>query len=165
MTLSNATWLVCTWHHSLIRDATHMWRASCIQKSHVLYMNESCLIYEWLMSHIWMTHAHQEASSQISNHYGVAMISRLFEIIGLFCRIWSLLQGSFAKETYNFKEPTNHSHLIFQCSDIKPLFQCSIGTPRIIDTHISTCTPPATLSASDWGTCAWHVWTCCQRHA
>ena len=26
-----------------------------------------------------------------------------------FCRISSLLQGSFAKETYNFKEPTNQS--------------------------------------------------------
>jgi len=31
--------------------------------------------------------------------YGVATISRLLEIIGLFCRISSLLQGSFAKET------------------------------------------------------------------
>ena len=31
---------------------------------------------------------------------------------GLFCRILSLLQGSFAKETYNFKEPTNRSHPI-----------------------------------------------------
>ena len=29
------------------------------------------------------------------------------KIIGLFCRISSLLQGSFAKETYNLKEPTN----------------------------------------------------------
>jgi len=29
------------------------------------------------------------------------MISRLLQIIGLFCRIYSLLQGSFAKETYN----------------------------------------------------------------
>ena len=35
-----------------------------------------------------------------------------FKIIGLFCRIWSLLQGSFAKETYNLKEPTNGCHLI-----------------------------------------------------
>ena len=42
--------------------------------------------------------------------YGVATISRLIKIIGLFCRISSLLQGSFAKETYNFKEPTNRSH-------------------------------------------------------
>ena len=29
--------------------------------------------------------------------YGVATISRLLKIIGLFCRISSLLQGSFAK--------------------------------------------------------------------
>jgi len=31
-------------------------------------------------------------------------------ILGLFCRISSLLQGSFAKETYYFKEPTDRSH-------------------------------------------------------
>ena len=37
-------------------------------------------------------------------------ISRLLEFIGLLCRIKSLLQGSFAKETYNF--PTNRSHPI-----------------------------------------------------
>jgi len=42
----------------------------------------------------------------------VAAISRLLKIIGLFCRIWSLLQGSFAKEIYHFKEPTNRSHPI-----------------------------------------------------
>jgi len=30
--------------------------------------------------------------------------------MGLFYRISSLLQGSFAKVTYNFKEPTNRSH-------------------------------------------------------
>ena len=33
-------------------------------------------------------------------------------MIGLFCRILSLLQGSFAKETYNLKEPTSRSHSI-----------------------------------------------------
>jgi len=33
-------------------------------------------------------------------------------MIGLFCRISSLLLGSFAKETYNFKEPANRSHPI-----------------------------------------------------
>ena len=44
--------------------------------------------------------------------YGVATISRLLQIIGLFCRISSLLLGSFAKENYNFKEPTNRSHPI-----------------------------------------------------
>jgi len=44
--------------------------------------------------------------------YGVATISRLLKIIGLFCRDLSLLYGSFAKETYNLKEPTNRSHPI-----------------------------------------------------
>ena len=39
-------------------------------------------------------------------------ISRLLKMIGLFCRISSVLQGSFAKETYNFKGPTHRSHPI-----------------------------------------------------
>jgi len=42
----------------------------------------------------------------------VATISRLLKIVGLFCKISSILQGSFAKETYNFKEPTNRSRPI-----------------------------------------------------
>ena len=44
--------------------------------------------------------------------YGVATISRLLKSIGLFCRISSVWKGSFAKETYNLKEPTNRSHPI-----------------------------------------------------
>ena len=44
--------------------------------------------------------------------YVVATISRLLRIIRLFCRILSLLYGSFAKMTYNYKEPTNLSHFI-----------------------------------------------------
>ena len=47
-------------------------------------------------------------------YYGVATVSRLPKIIGLICRISSLLSGSFAKETCNLKEPTNHSHLIVE---------------------------------------------------
>jgi len=43
----------------------------------------------------------------IKEHYGLATISRRLQMIGLFCRISSLLQGSFAKESYNLKEPTN----------------------------------------------------------
>jgi len=41
--------------------------------------------------------------------YGVATVSRIDQIIGLFRRIASLLQGSFAKETYHFIDPTNRS--------------------------------------------------------
>jgi len=53
----------------------------------------------------------QLLTSQKSD-YGVPTISRLLKIIGLFCRISSLLWVSFAKETYNLKEPTNRSHPI-----------------------------------------------------
>jgi len=42
--------------------------------------------------------------------WGVVTISRLPKMIGLFCRMSSLLKVSFAKETYDFKEPTNRSH-------------------------------------------------------
>jgi len=42
----------------------------------------------------------------------VPTISRLLKIIGLFLQnIVSCLQGSFAKETYIFREPTNRGHL------------------------------------------------------
>jgi len=51
-----------------------------------------------------------ECEAQFS--YGVASSSRLLKIIGLFCRILSLLVGSFAKETNNFKEHTTRSHPI-----------------------------------------------------
>ena len=37
------------------------------------------------------------------SYWGVATLSRLLKIIGLFCRIHFLLQGSFAKEIYNLR--------------------------------------------------------------
>ena len=39
--------------------------------------------------------------SHLVTWYGVAAISRLLKMIGLFCRISPLSQGSFAKETYH----------------------------------------------------------------
>jgi len=56
-------------------------------------------------------------------YYGVATISRLLKILGLFCRTSSLSQGSFAKETYHFKEPTNRSHPIW-CGELLALGPC-----------------------------------------
>jgi len=44
--------------------------------------------------------------------YGVATASRLLKMIGLLCKISSLLEGFFVKETYNLKEPTNRGHPI-----------------------------------------------------
>jgi len=42
----------------------------------------------------------------------VATISRLLTIIGLFCKRTLLKRLSYAKETYDFEEPTNRSHPI-----------------------------------------------------
>ena len=50
------------------------------------------------------------------------MISRLLEIIGLFCRISSFLWGSFAKKTCNFKERNSRSH---------PLYEIAVGLTRL----------------------------------
>ena len=63
-----------------------------------------------------MTHDVRDIWHDIHARYGVASISRPLKIIGLFRRISSLLWGSFAKETYNFKEPTNRSHPIWHDS-------------------------------------------------
>ena len=48
--------------------------------------------------------------------YGVATISRLLKIIGLFCKraLWKRRYS--AKETYNIKEPTYRSHPIRSCA-------------------------------------------------
>ena len=46
--------------------------------------------------------------------YGVATTSRLLKIIGLFCKRALLKRQYSAKETCNFKKPTNRTHLIAQ---------------------------------------------------
>ena len=44
--------------------------------------------------------------------YGVAANIRLLKTVGLFCKRALQKRRYFAKETYNFKEPTNLSHPI-----------------------------------------------------
>jgi len=51
--------------------------------------------------------------------YGVATVSRIDKIIGLFCRISSLLLGSFVKETYNLIDPTNRYHAACMCACVR----------------------------------------------
>ena len=69
-----------------------------------------------------------------SHSYWVATIGRLLQIIGLFCRIQSLLLGSFAKETYNLEEPTNRRHSIHMfmrvCKYIFSLIQLCGSSPN-----------------------------------
>ena len=53
-------------------------------------------------------------------------------MIGLFCRIQSLLQGSFAQETYHFKEPVNRSHPIGLPQPVDTIRTMSIRIDEII---------------------------------
>ena len=64
----------------------------------------------------------------------MATISRLLKMIGLFCRILSLLWVSFAKETYHLKEPTNRSHPILW----KALISCQ-NLELFTTIHIYSC--------------------------
>ena len=52
------------------------------------------------------------------NTYGVSTCSRLLKIIGLFCKTALWKRRNSAKETYNFQEPTNHSHPILDVHSI-----------------------------------------------
>ena len=63
-------------------------------------------------ANILVTGKTSQKSARYQIYYGVPTISRLLEITGLFCRISSFLWGFFAKETYNFIDPTNRNHPI-----------------------------------------------------
>jgi len=59
--------------------------------------------------------------------YGVAAISRLLKIIGLFCKRALSKRPFSAKETYDFKEPTNRSHPITIAKGWKGAFGTGAG--------------------------------------
>jgi len=66
--------------------------------------------------------------------YVVAMISRLLTIIGLFCKKALQKRLYSAKETYNFKEPTNGSHPISNilgAQDREARDSCSTAGPKV----------------------------------
>ena len=60
-------------------------------------------------------------------------VSRIDKIIGLFCRISSLVWASFAKETYNLIDPASQSHPI---GDIDTQRKTHIDTDRHTDTKV-----------------------------
>jgi len=73
-----------------------------------------------------------------TNRYGVATISRLHEIIGLFCQKALQKRLYSAKETYNFKEPTNRSHPILPhvaSTHQQTQIQSRVHTTRPITNH------------------------------
>jgi len=79
-----------------------------------------------------VTHTISEKKTYVSN-YGVATNCRLLTNISLFGEYRSLLKGSFANETCNFKEPANRSHAIeIICVKIDDHIQFSVAT-RVVN--------------------------------
>ena len=114
-----------------------MFRAICFYKTHILYSvyvqhkcictaqvymcictaqvymySTICVLWKQIARNIRYVFYETQSTSFYFSCYGVATVSRLLKMIGLFCRISSLLQDSFAKETYDFQEPTDRSHPI-----------------------------------------------------
>ena len=119
------TWLICVIY---ICDLTHIWRESYVtwpirdttyaltplymrHDSYVSFIYVTWLIYD--VNHMW----HDSYVTQLirSLWYLVATISRLPKMIGLFCKRALQKRRYSAKEIYNFKEPTDHSHPIISC--------------------------------------------------
>jgi len=105
-------WVMVTQMNALF---SHMWmgHGHTYEWVIVTHINESWS-HVWVKTRLmcvpWLIHLWHDSFHDLSCVcYGVATISRLLKIIGLFCRIQSLLWGSSAKETCNFKEPTNRS--------------------------------------------------------
>jgi len=63
---------------------SHIWISRVTHVSHVTHMNESSHTYEWVMSHILKCHV--ASHKAFNSAYGVATISRLLKIVGLFCK-------------------------------------------------------------------------------
>jgi len=139
MTDVNESCLIWTSHVPHSRFGSH--KAACFFGSHratapCLHMNASCTIClshvgcEWVMSHTNESDeghvvGYSRNSSVLINirwlHYGVATISRLLKITGLFCKRALYKKRYSAEETYNFKEPTNRSHPIIHYTHIESL--------------------------------------------
>jgi len=75
------TWLIPIWDmtHSYMRVTPNTWGSHVTHRiwmiyrmSHVSYMNESCLMYGWVMSHMWMSHVSYIHSNEwvMSHSYG-----------------------------------------------------------------------------------------------
>ena len=114
-----STWALCAAQcaHTLY-TLRHTWPS--VLATHMQHiLQHICNTYVTHMQHILqhtpytLRHTCRSVLAQcVTLCYGVATISTLLKIIGLFCKRALQKRLYSAKETYNFKEPTNRSHPI-----------------------------------------------------
>jgi len=106
--------------YSYLRRDVFMCVTGCIHicdmaHSNAAFICVTCLIHaECTRRSMTLQHAatHCNTLQHTATRYGMASISRLLNIIGLFGKRDLYNRRYSAKETYNFKEPTNRSHPI-----------------------------------------------------
>jgi len=152
---------------------TRQWVMSHMCISHVAHVNEWFRTLEWVVSQVWMspfTHMNESRHTckcvisymwmsdfrhANESYYGVATISRLLKIIGLFCKRALENRLYSAKETYELRSllivatPYTHSWVIWH-----------MCMSRVTHMHGSF----RTCDVKSCHTCEWvlrHMWTSC----
>jgi len=98
----------------------HTYMCICIYT----YIYTYIYIYIYTYTHIYLyihIYINNELGLWLAFDYGLVTISRLLKIIGLFCKRAPSKRSHSAKETNDFKEPTNRSHPIVKCKVIEPM--------------------------------------------
>ena len=140
-----------TTHTYVSRDScTHVvWLIHMCDMAHSYVRHDSFICVTWLIDNVNQCTLAQLNFMRDVTHlhwYGVATVSRINKITGLFCRIASFSWGSFAKETYNLIDPTNCSH---------PITKQFIRVKWLIHTYTTMHTCDATYLHIHYNS---HVW-------
>jgi len=109
--------------HSLILSFSH---SLILSFSHSLIPSERML---------YLVSTHERMFFRCISRYGVATISRLLQITGLFCKRARRKRLHSTKETYNFKEPTNRSHPMQRENILSWVLTRHREAPKHIQTH------------------------------
>jgi len=120
--------------HTYIHIYIYVWMNMYIYR----YKHINIHTYVWIYEHINLSSKCGFMRIRLwvhNNWYGVASISKLLKITGLFCKRALSKRLYSAKETYNLKEPTNRSHPIWFFKLPSPF--CKRSPSLVQKSHIS----------------------------